>query len=238
MSASSWSNSVSGPDAYVEHRSAAQWPLILAALSGWTVFVAAVVLITVVSVGFVSLAAISLLCSLFYTIVLFRRAMPIGIQADTNGIHIGGVNDASHHTSDDDVKRTELPRPSRQYSQVFTCSWSGVQRVEVVTNRAELHKYAKLGRISRDHPIVRLGMLTVPFMRAALVVTVDLQMAELPRFRPPDDRRYWFKPADFTQAAPSPIWVVPTRHPEELRNALTQLNAPGLVLRHHHGDQS
>lgn len=81
-------------------------------------------------------------------------------------------------------------------------------------------------------------MLTVPFMRAALVVTVDLQMAELPRFRPPDDQRYWFKPSDFSRADPSPIWVAPTRHPEALRNALAQLNAPGLVLRHNHGDRS
>jgi hypothetical protein len=238
MSASVWSDSDSQPGAYVERRSAVQWPLVLTTLSCWAIFVASVVLITVVSVDFATPLGISLLCSLFYAIILLGRAWPVGIQADANGIHIGGISDAQRDTSPSDAKRIKLPHARWQHGQVFACPWSGVQRVEVVTNRAELRKYAKLGRIKRSPSIVHLGILTVPFMRAALVVTVDLQIAEIPRFRAPDDRRYWFKTSDFTRGNPSPIWVVPTRHPEELRNALTQLNAPGLVLRHHHGDQS
>lgn len=218
---------------YVEHHSAVGWRLILAAVLSSAVLVASVVLITVVSVGFMSLAVISLLFSLYYAIVLFGRARPVDIQVDAIGIRIGGISTASLHPS----PQTRLPRPRWHYRQVFACPWNGVHRVEVVADRTELRKYAKLGRITGTTPRIHLGMLTVPFMRAALVVTVDLQMAEIPRFRPPDDRRYWFKTSDFIKGEPSPIWVAPTRHPEKLRTALAQMNAPGLVLRHHHGDR-
>jgi hypothetical protein len=219
--------------AYVEGYSALGWRLILATVLSSAVLVTSVILITVVSVGFISLAVISLLFSLYYAIVLFGRARPVGIQVDATGIRIGGISRASLHPS----PQTRLPHARWHYRQVFACPWDGVHRVEVVTDRTELRKYAKLGRITGDPPRVRLGMLTVPFMRAALVATVDLRMADVPRFRPPDDRRYWFKMSDPAQADLSPIWVAPTRRPERLRTALAQVNAPGLVLRHHHGDR-
>jgi hypothetical protein len=111
MSTSIWPNSVSQPRAYVERRSAVQWPLVLITLSCWAVFVASVVLITIVDVDFIALTVISLLCSMFYAIVLFGRAMPVGIQINASGVHIGGISDAQRCTSPSDAKRTELPHP-------------------------------------------------------------------------------------------------------------------------------
>ena len=80
---------------------------------------------------------------------------------------------------------------------------------------------------------MRLGLLTSPYMRALLVINVDLAApgTHIPEFRPPDEQRYWFKPSAPQRFAPHPVWVAPTRHPEELKAALAELGVSGLVDR-------
>lgn len=67
-----------------------------------------------------------------------------------------------------------------------------------------------------------LGVLTPPFVRAALVVDVDPEGVETPRIRP---SRYYSNGAGGRMSAsvrPSSgaTWIVPTRHPENLAEAL------------------
>ena len=75
--------------------------------------------------------------------------------------------------------------------------------------------------------VLALGSLWAPFMTAALVIQVDLSQATVPQFRPPDTRRYWFKPSRPDPYTVSPTWYAPTRHPAELRAALSQQGSGG-----------
>ena len=43
---------------------------------------------------------------------------------------------------------------------------------------------------------------------------------------PPDTGRYWFKPSRPDPFMVSPTWYAPTRHPAELRAALTAASIP------------
>ncbi len=69
--------------------------------------------------------------------------------------------------------------------------------------------------------MLALGTLWAPFMTAALVIQVDLSHAAIPDFRPPDTGRHWFKPSRPDLFLVSPTWCAPTRHPADLRAALT-----------------
>lgn len=73
-----------------------------------------------------------------------------------------------------------------------------------------------------------IGVLSSPFMRAALVIDVDMAAVTGPRIRP---ARYYnnFKNGYFSrlvQPQLSPTWVAPTRRPEALSRALQAVLRP------------
>jgi hypothetical protein len=64
-----------------------------------------------------------------------------------------------------------------------------------------------------------IGVLASPFMRAALVIDVDPDAATASRIRPArfyDNYLHGYL-SRRTEPRLSPVWVVPTRRPEDLR---------------------
>jgi len=212
------------PGSYREARSALNWPLLTCGLFGPAAGVAVCVVLGI-TVGpqwfpwvlFVLfglfLAPISLLC----------RNWPTGIRVDESGISIGAIGSAQA------VFRRRTV--NHQSWGLFTCPWPGVQGVRLVTDRAELRQmknspsYYTLtnrwgGKAGMTH--CNIGVLTSPFMRAALVIEVNPLTVTASQIRP---ARYYsnFKDGYFSHLIHpqlSPTWVVPTRYPEALRAAL------------------
>ena len=76
------------------------------------------------------------------------------------------------------------------------------------------------GKAGMSH--CNIGVLAAPFMRAALVIDVNTLTVTATSIRP---ARFYnnFKNGYFSRLIPprlSPTWVVPTRHPEALSQAL------------------
>lgn len=163
------------------------------------------------------------------------QVWPIGIRVDEAGIWIGGLSQAARRRTPEHAEGREqegkLPRVRARRRQVYFCPWHAIKQVEVVTERQEIRKLAKLGRsvgANRSSAAigrVLVGPLTAPYMRAALVFAVDLSAAAVPEFQPPDTKRYWFKTSAPQQFTFHPVWSAPTRHPEKLRAALEQAGA-------------
>ena len=76
-----------------------------------------------------------------------------------------------------------------------------------------------------------VGVLTPPFMRAALVVDLDPTAVEAPPVRP---SRYYSNGAKgrlstLRHPEPSATWIVPTRHPERLLRVLAEHASGGIA---------
>ena len=221
-----------GHSLYAEDRCALRWPVLFNGIF-WPVLILLCILPlattrdpNLVILFFPPLLGFGL--TMGPTLLVFN--WPTGIRVDANGIRIGGIRRADRHYArgHQHAESRKLPPVTSQRGQVFFCPWSGIQRIEVVTERAELRKLTKVGRDIgiRATKVAGLGRLWAPYMKAALVINVDVNAATIPQFRPPDTKRPWFRMPYMTQYYPSPVWFAPTRHPEALRAALTQLNVP------------
>jgi len=197
-------------DGYSEDRVPLRWPVVL-------LLVGLPVLGVVVPPG-VGLPLLVIWFCFPCTWVL--RCWPVGLRLDAGGVHSGGVTRPGRRTG-------RRPLPAFQGSAVFTALWESVRAIEVVTDTARLRDLRSLsgsvpGPGSRRwrQPFetdVRLGVLTAPFMRAALVLQVDLDAVTAPPIRPGVGSQ---------KTMLSSTWVVPTRHPDQLRAALVRLR-PG-----------
>jgi hypothetical protein len=150
---------------------------------------------------------------------LLYRNWPTGIRIDESGIAIGAVN--SSRAADWE------PTVNHQSWGVYTCPWPAVLGLRLVTDRDELRKmknspqyYTLTNRWSNKKGMRRcnIGVLTSPFMRAALVIEVNPFKVTATKITP---ARFFtnFKDGYFSHLVhpqPSPTWVVPTRHPEKL----------------------
>ncbi|MEV8568650.1 hypothetical protein AB0436_24225 [Streptomyces sp. NPDC051322] len=215
------------PVHYTEERSALRWPLVFHGFFWPLLMVAS---FTAVGVTGNYVFMIGVILGLFGSLSLggihLAEDRPIGIRADAAGIWIGGIQRLEPKRAGG-KRQTKLSRARAQRRQVFFCPWDAVQQVDVITDRAEIRKIAKLGdgvgtsRVEVATRAIKLGLLTAPYMRAVLVLNVELSRASVPEFRPPVERSFW-KSGSPQRFAPSPIWCAPTRHPEELRAALAQ----------------
>ncbi len=152
-----------------------------------------------------------------------RYAWPAGIRLDDYGARIGGVRWAEKHPG---RTRTRLAIVPRQYSQVFSCPWTGVLSVGVTTDRRLLAKMTRAA--SRGRKLTPLGNLALPFMRAALVITVDTAQASMPEIRPATSLLWVnFPEPGYRQ----PVWISPTRRPAQLEQALAALSLPPGTVR-------
>jgi hypothetical protein len=170
---------------------------------------------------FVIMAAL-LVPAMVWTTLLYRNR-PTGISFDASAISIGAIGSAR--------AASRTPTINHQSQGLFTCPWPAVEGVRIVTDRTELRQMKNSpryytftnrwgGKTGMSH--CNIGVLASPFMRAALVIDVDPAAVTAPRIRP---ARYYsnFKNGYFSRLVEprlSPVWVVPTRHPEALDRAL------------------
>jgi hypothetical protein len=154
---------------------------------------------------------------------LLYRNWPTGVLIDESGISIGAVRSA----------RAAARRPTVNHQSwgLYTCPWSAVQGVRLVTGRNELRQMSNLPQYhtltnrwsnKRGMRHCNIGVLASPFMRAALIIEVNPAAVTAAEIRP---ARFYtnYKDGQFShlvQPRLSPTWVVPTRHPEALRAAL------------------
>lgn len=206
---------------YAEDYAALRWPLLAAGIAAPVIAVASAVAAIVLQN-----MALLVVCLLALTTWIVRGQLspyvwPTGIRLDEKGIRIGGVRWADQHPG------RIHPRPTvpRQWSQEFRCSWAAVQRIGVVTDRQTIKTMIRHSYHGRKP--TPLGNLATPFMRAALVIWVEDEMATLPAIEPARGllSANWSSPGYH-----QPLWVTPTRHPHRLRSALSDIpSAAGIV---------
>ena len=160
---------------------------------------------------------------------LLYRNWPTGIRIEADGIRAGAIGSAR--------AERRRPRVTHQAWGLFSCPRSAVLGARVVTDPAEI-KALRTGRAydtlnthwgSRTHMThCNLGVLIAPFTRAALVVDVDLGAITAPMARPSRMFGNGLRGSMSRQITPqlSPVWVVPTRHPDALRQALADQRLP------------
>ena len=205
---------------YAEDHCALRWPLIFHAVF-WPILLVAAIVVLIVdpNPNLSYLLAIPLAGTAFGIIAaVINRAT--GIRVTDAGVSIGGVrrqHQRRGHHPGGDPGHCRPPAPSAPRSS--PARGPRIRHIEVVTGRDRMRE---LARSRSDGGILALGTLWAPFMTAALVIQVDLSQATVPEFRPPDTRRYWFKPSRPDPYTVSRTWYAPTRHPAELRAALSQ----------------
>jgi hypothetical protein len=208
---------------YAEDHCALRWPLIFHA-TFWPILLvaASIVLIVDKNPDLSYLLTIPLAgTALGIIAAVINRAT--GIRITHTGVSIGGVRRQHHRQGHHPGSSGPLPPATAQRRYVFSCPWPGIRHIEVVTGRDRMRE---LARSRSDSGILALGTLWAPFTKAALVIQVDLSQATVPQFRPPDARRYWFRPSRPDPYTVSPTWLAPTRHPSELSAALTAASIP------------
>jgi hypothetical protein len=159
-----------------------------------------------------------------------------GIQVTPEGVAIGGIRFAERRSLKARRRRAVVPL---QHSQVFFCPWDGIREIYVEEDRRWLRKAARRARYGRDSLVsaargrTELGNLSVRWMRAALVVRVDLDVATLPEIRGARSSiwsQLWF---GFSRQLGSgfhqELWIAPTRRPAELRAVLAEAAGAGLL---------
>lgn len=213
---------------YEEARSALRWPFL-----AWGLVVPAgleiifLALAAAVNVQWLIAAAIlPFFVPMTITTSLLYRNWPTGIRIDDTGITIGAIR------SPRALSRT--PSAFHQSWGRYTCSWPEITNARVVTDPAELRYLTSRFR----HPTFNnswgskramqhcdIGVMTCPFMRAALIVELYPSGVTGTTVRP----ARVFKPMTmlgipFTTRSIPPrtwdTWSVPTRHPHALEEAL------------------
>ena len=197
---------------YTEDHSAIRWPYFLH-IALWT-FLLAIGIAAIVWSGNPSLAFVPAIGGVGAEIMAAVTiiAWPTGIQVRSDGIRVGGI----HRTQRPERR---LPSVNARWKRPFFCPWSAIRSAEVVTGHAYIRRTNK---DFREPGKVALGMFWAPFTRSALFLEVDINAVTIPEFRPPDTERHFFRSSNFTVPFISPVWLIPTKHPEALRAALAQ----------------
>ena len=197
---------------YTENHSAIRWPYFLNAAL-WALLLA----IGIAAIAWTGNPSLAFLPALGAPGTVIAVAMiivvwPTGIQVRSDGLLVGGIHRAQH-------PNRGLPSVDARWRRPFFCPWPASRSAEIVTDHAYIRRTNK---DSREPGKVALGMFYAPFTRSALLLEVDIKAVTIPEFRPPDTSRPFFRPANFAVPYTSPVWLVPTRHPEALRAALSQ----------------
>jgi hypothetical protein len=216
---------------YAEDRVALRWPLVAAGV------VAPAALAVAFAVGVVAgiaplwgIAAPACVLCLLVASALAYRNWPTGIRITDDELRIGAVRSAK--------AARRRPTVTHQNRGLFTCPLAGVRGMTVQTDRAAIRHlkvspdyFTLSNRWGRPRGVTacKLGVLTAPFMRAALVVELDGGWARFPatgpaRFFPNQPGRPF---RTFLTPEESLTWIVPTRRPDRLREAVDAWAAGG-----------
>ena len=205
---------------YEERRSAQRWPLVVPGLLGPVLMVVGPVLVFVAQVGaLIGVSVVGLVLWLATNSNEYAMHRRTGIRITTKRITVGAV---ARLDDRDPAQSPSLGSPRHLSACAFSCDWDGVQSVTIVTDphaiaamrmdpqnlRTRLDRFMGQRREVVPH---KMGLLVPPYAKALLVIHVDKSVAHFPE-----------QPARKFGAVylTWPIWVVPTRHPEELRRAL------------------
>lgn len=218
---------------YVERRCALRWPLVAWGLGLPLVLITVFVVLGVVvnPDWFVAAGFTPMFVPVLVGTSLLCRNWATGIRMDERGVAVGAVGS----------RRAARRRPTVTYQNwgLFSCGWPGINGVRVVTDPAELREIRKSAeywtlsnRWGKPREMTRCmaGVLTAPFMKAALVVDVGAGHVIRPELRSTVFFANWIGGQRFAsrlRAVPSPVWVVPTRDPDGLRDFLTRNQASG-----------
>lgn len=198
--------------AYAEKHSAIRWPYYLH-LAVWGIALAAGIVAQAVT-GDAALACVPMglgFFGFFITLIFIWQNWPVGIRTGADGIRIGAV----HRKPDSPGSQ---PWSDYQRWHELAAPWDAVRQVAVITDKPGLRDARMLAR----QKVNRVGVLTAPFTRAALLIEVDPARVVVPDFHEPHEKLPVFRLGHLTPFEESPVWYVPTRHPEELRAALAQ----------------
>jgi hypothetical protein len=220
------SSGATDADAYHEPRSALSLPFLLSSVVGPVAVLAVLVAVTVATRynGIPEALTGPAVVAVLVGSALAYRCWPTGIKIDESGIAIGAV------TTPEREMKWRHPTVYHQAWGVYSCSWESVSHARVVTERAELRAIAKspayytfTNRWGPRPAMTRcmIGVLTAPFMRAALVVDVLPSGVTATEVRPGKaysvSRSYYSR---VVRPELSLTWVAPTRRPEALAQAL------------------
>ncbi len=219
---------------YAERRCALRWPLVmwgLALPAGLVVVLVLAVILGNPSSLFSSwvvplVEGPGVVAAMMGTALLYRN-WPSGIRIDERGVSIGAVGS----------RRAARRRPTVTHQNwgLFSCAWPDVKDVTVVTDPWQIHEIKKSppywtlsNRWGKPRQMTRCmaGVLTAPFMKAALVINVGYADVASPDLRSAlFFANYIAEPKFSVRLNPerSPMWVAPTRNPDELRAFLTSL---------------
>lgn len=212
---------------YEEDHSALNWRLLAFGLfipGGIEMVLLALAIVTSPLWG-IAMVALPFFAPVLVSVGLLYRNWPTGIRIDESGISIGAIRSSR--------ARTRKPTVNHQAWGLFTCTWSAIADARVVTDPGELRRLKKSPRYytltnrwgsKLDMTHCNVGVLTSPFMRAALVVEIIPSGVTATTIRP---ARFFnnFKNGYFSRLVPptvSPAWVAPTRNPEAVREALAR----------------
>jgi hypothetical protein len=208
---------------YREDRSATRWPLAVQGTVGPVLVVACIVATFIDDQATWPLLMVVFgLWTLFMTLNLWG-SLPIGIRIDGDGIQIGGMR------ARDRRRRTGRWPPRKPFTvggqsrAVFSCPWEGVVALYLITDTRELKPmWRQLVQFKKtyDGAVTPLGILRVFFMKAALVIVNDPRHAASD---PLEFRSNWRSYGKRIAGVRSVTWLVPTRQPEALHAALTQI---------------
>jgi hypothetical protein len=216
---------------YVEKRCALRWPLVTWGLGLPAALITGfLVLAVLINPQWIIAAAFTPLFLPFMigTALLYRN-WPTEIRVDRTGLSIGAVGS----------QRASARRPSVAHQNwgLFSCTWPAVISAAVVTDPARIREIKRSpsywtlsNRWGKPRAMTQCmaGVLTAPFMKAALVIHIDHDEAGviIPELRSSlFFSNYIAEPTFATRlnAEPSLEWVVPTRHPDELRAFLASI---------------
>lgn len=233
------------PIHYREDRSSAKRPAVaIAELLGTGLFIALAVLGALVDDGrfffrFMIPAWIIVLIFLLTDLGSVDGRGYTGIQVTPEGVAIGGIRFAERRSLKARRRRAVVPL---QHSQVFFCPWNGIREIYVEENRKLLRKAARRAVYGRGP--TELGNLSVRWMRAALVMRVDMRVAALPEIRRTGYSIWseiWFNDEPSSvwhhmlfhrqtgRGFHQELWIAPTRRPAELRTVLEEAAEAGLL---------
>jgi hypothetical protein len=216
---------------YAENGSARTW--FVAFIGVLAPIIALVVLIVTVNAKQTALLAPFFVLLLLWLLSIGTRAnWGVGIRIDDTGITIGGCKRESRWwwRAWERIRIVSGPATTRPTTYTVSMPWDGVRSVRVVTDRSEMKQ------LIRDAPRQAVGSavnsslryywqvgVMMPFyaliwyhwsVRGFLVLDVDPHAARVPEFRAPSRR---------VAMPPASTWVCPTRRPEALRQAITEL---------------
>jgi hypothetical protein len=217
---------VTGELLFAEDKSGLEWRIVAQAIVAPLVFLAVFVPFTLVnSSGIALLLLLPVLIAAFWalgSVLSLVFLWPVGIRIDSAGIRIGGLRAWERRQASGRWPPRKPFHVGAQGRAVFTCPWEGVQELYLVGSRAEIKPLVSQKRAFRKSARqLRTPLGSLGFVSTGLVIVNDPQLTRCDP-SPLRPNRRW---PGLVRGVVSPTWVVPTRHPAELRAALAL--APG-----------